>query len=221
MRQRRGEVKITMRRTKEEALETRRKILESALDIFCSKSYSETTLTEIASHVGLSKGALYWHFRNKNDLLLQLIEYICRQGEETYKLVLEAPDTTDKLPNYYREMFALPLRDDRCHKIHRLMLRRDEWPAEVQEKARMVIKGTMESERRMVEMLTEKGQRDGRIRPDISARAVSALMSSIFHGLWVLQLSDMLPAEFPEYLEILFSAFRKELETAPGQTPLV
>lgn len=62
-----------MRRTKEAALETRAKILESALDIFSEKNFSNASLTEIAANVGLTKGALYWHFRNKNDLLLRLV----------------------------------------------------------------------------------------------------------------------------------------------------
>lgn len=54
-----------MRRTKAAALETKAKILESALDIFSEKSFSNASLTEIAANVGLTKGALYWHFKTR------------------------------------------------------------------------------------------------------------------------------------------------------------
>ena len=66
-----------MKRTKKEALETRANILESALDILSVKNFANTSVTEISKRAGLTKGAFYWHFRNKSDLLLQLVESIC------------------------------------------------------------------------------------------------------------------------------------------------
>ena len=50
------------RRIKEEAEQTRARILASALDLFSSKGYSRTTLTDVASRLGMTKGAVYWHF---------------------------------------------------------------------------------------------------------------------------------------------------------------
>ncbi len=66
-----------MRKTKEEAEETRRAILKSALDTFYEKGYSKTTFDEIAKRINLTKGAVYWYFRNKPDLVAALInEYM-------------------------------------------------------------------------------------------------------------------------------------------------
>lgn len=62
------------RRTKEEAAETRQEILDTALDVFSRKGYSRTTFVDIAKQIGLSKGAVYWHFKTKTDLLVALIE---------------------------------------------------------------------------------------------------------------------------------------------------
>ncbi len=61
------------RRTKEEAEETRKSILAAALEIFCEKGYSRTTFDEIARRINLTKGAIYWHFRNKTDILTEII----------------------------------------------------------------------------------------------------------------------------------------------------
>ena len=71
-----------MKKTKEEALETRKAILQSALDTFCEKGYSKTTFDELAKRIGFTKGAVYWHFRNKPDLVTALInDYISNQVE--------------------------------------------------------------------------------------------------------------------------------------------
>ncbi len=50
------------------------KVLRSALDLFSSKGYSETKMTEIARDSGLSVGALYLRFKNKEELCLELIK---------------------------------------------------------------------------------------------------------------------------------------------------
>ena len=61
------------RRTKEEAQHTRETILTAALDTFCEKGYSRTTFDEIAKKINLTKGAVYWHFKNKPDIIKALI----------------------------------------------------------------------------------------------------------------------------------------------------
>ena len=200
-----------MRRTKEAALETRAKILESALDIFSEKNFSNASLTEIAANVGLTKGALYWHFRNKNDLLLRLVEETCKIGEDGVKNAFDAPDSTGKLRMYYKGALSRITKDDRHKKIHKIMQKRDEWPEDIQESVWRIIKSSLEREKAMVEKFILKGQEEGRFRKDLSPKALAVLISSIFHGLCVMQLSGMLPAEFPQYTDILFDAFEKEL----------
>ncbi len=62
-----------MRRTKEDALETKEKVLDTALKLFNKKGYSQTSLEDIVSSLRLTRGAFYWHFKDKDDLLAQLI----------------------------------------------------------------------------------------------------------------------------------------------------
>lgn len=54
------------RRTKEEAEATRESVLRAALDLFSEKGYSRTTLNDIAKRIGMSRGAVYWHFVNNH-----------------------------------------------------------------------------------------------------------------------------------------------------------
>lgn len=53
---------------------TREKILDAALDKFASKGYHDTRLDEIAEESGTSKGAIYFHFPNKERLFLALVD---------------------------------------------------------------------------------------------------------------------------------------------------
>lgn len=62
------------RRAKEEAERTRTRILASERALFAKKGYAQTTFTDIAARLKLTKGAAYWHFASKEALLLALID---------------------------------------------------------------------------------------------------------------------------------------------------
>jgi len=56
------------RRTKEEAQATRSHILDTAELVFQERGVSRTSLNDIALAAGLTRGAIYWHFKDKGDL---------------------------------------------------------------------------------------------------------------------------------------------------------
>lgn len=53
--------------------ETANRILNQAMRIFLEKGYHGTSIDDITQAAGLTKGALYWHFKSKEDLLKKLI----------------------------------------------------------------------------------------------------------------------------------------------------
>lgn len=57
-----------VRRTKEEALETKMQILDAAQCLFFQRGVSQTSMADIARAARVSRGAVYWHFRNKSDV---------------------------------------------------------------------------------------------------------------------------------------------------------
>ncbi len=61
-----------MRRTKEEAAETRSEILQSAKALFLDKGYENVSLEEIATAAGVTRGAVHWHFKNKQGLMFAI-----------------------------------------------------------------------------------------------------------------------------------------------------
>ncbi|MCP1772787.1 TetR/AcrR family acrAB operon transcriptional repressor [Neisseria perflava] len=71
-----------MRKTKTEAMKTKEHLMLAALDTFYKKGVSRTSLNEIAQAAGVTRGALYWHFKNKEDLFDSLFQRICKDVDE-------------------------------------------------------------------------------------------------------------------------------------------
>lgn len=64
-----------MRRTKEDAEVIRDKLLSAALKVFGKKGYASTTLDDIAREAGVTRGAIYWHFKGgKAEVFTAILE---------------------------------------------------------------------------------------------------------------------------------------------------
>ena len=64
------------RRTKEEALATRERLLDAAELLFQSQGVSQTTLQQIAQAADATRGAVYWHFKDKADLFNAMMDRV-------------------------------------------------------------------------------------------------------------------------------------------------
>lgn len=71
-----------VRRTKEEAQETRSQILEAAQKAFYDRGVARTTLADIATLAGVTRGAIYWHFNNKAELVQAMLDSLHEPLEE-------------------------------------------------------------------------------------------------------------------------------------------
>ena len=66
------------KRTHEEALQTKKQIMDAAVTLFSSKGYEKTSLSDVARAAGVTRGAIYWHFENKGELLIELLQAIAK-----------------------------------------------------------------------------------------------------------------------------------------------
>lgn len=72
------------RRTKEEAAETRENLLDAAEHLFQKQGVSRTSLQDIARRAGATRGAVYWHFKDKADLFNAMMERITLPMAEAF-----------------------------------------------------------------------------------------------------------------------------------------
>ncbi|HEX5806657.1 MAG TPA: TetR family transcriptional regulator [Macromonas sp.] len=84
------------RRTKAEALQTRSNLLDAAERLFLQNGVSRTSLAQIAEAAGATRGAIYWHFKDKADLFIAMMERVTLPLEEDLEQA-SAPSLTDGL----------------------------------------------------------------------------------------------------------------------------
>jgi TetR/AcrR family transcriptional regulator, fatty acid metabolism regulator protein len=73
----------------EEPKNTRERILDAALNIFSRKGYHDTRMDEIVEGSQTSKGAIYFHFPNKEKLFLALVDQFADLLERRIKEAIE------------------------------------------------------------------------------------------------------------------------------------
>ena len=73
------------RRTKEEALATRHALLDAAELLFQERGVSRTSLNDIARRAGVTRGAIYWHFKDKADLFNAMMERVTLPLEASFQ----------------------------------------------------------------------------------------------------------------------------------------
>lgn len=65
-----------VRKTKEDAELTRKRIVDAARAVFLKRGVSKSTLEHIASEASVTRGAVYWHFENKTDIFHAIREQV-------------------------------------------------------------------------------------------------------------------------------------------------
>src|SRR5260370_37056251 len=77
--------------------ETRAALLAAARDLFGAAGYAATSLDEVAVRAGVTKGALYHHFRGKADLFRTVYEQVKREVSDEVVVVFIQPDAWQAL----------------------------------------------------------------------------------------------------------------------------
>src|SRR3984893_16600697 len=103
--------------------EARDELLTAALRVFARRGYREAGVDEIAAEAGYSKGALYWHFSGKQELLAALLEErIDAPTRDRVALLAAAPPERDMSVEATRA-FAQQLGEQR----EAMLLEREYW----------------------------------------------------------------------------------------------
>ena len=100
-----------MRKTKKDTEISRQNIIDAAKRIFCEKGYSATKLEDIGKAVGMTRGVVYWHFKNKTELFQYLVENAITSID---KLVDEVLSTKQPIVGKLQSLF---LRSQENHEI--------------------------------------------------------------------------------------------------------
>ncbi len=90
---------------------TKAKILDAAQSVFSELGFENTQLDEVAARAGFSRGAIYAHYANKEDLFLELMEQrVYTKFRVLYKRIEEEPELS-KRPGIFKRWIAAQVCD--------------------------------------------------------------------------------------------------------------
>lgn len=118
-----------VRRTKSEALETRARILDAAEQVFQRKGVLSASLNDIATEAGVTRGAIYWHFKNKHDVFMAMVE----RGKLLFDMMSEKaedpaePDPLGKLTEFMIYLLQMVVNDPAQRRIFDIMFHKCEF----------------------------------------------------------------------------------------------
>ena len=164
------------RKTKEDAEQTREDILHSALDLFCAKGYSKTTIDDIAKNINLTKGAVYWHFRNKVDILEAIIQAIFNSSQEEALKAVPVVDSLETLKKHFLFHANLIKNKECLRKFLFFVIFQMEWSETIYSKIKKTLDTINEFPLKLVKDTLTFLQKNG----DISAEENINIQSEIF-----------------------------------------
>ncbi|MDD2879109.1 MAG: TetR family transcriptional regulator [Rhodoferax sp.] len=180
-----------VRRTKEDAEETRHQLLEAAQRVFAEKGVSRTSLQDIAQAAGVTRGAIYWHFKNKAELFNAMMDSAILPMEQTMQQ-LGHDAKQDPLTELERAMLQTMHSiesDARTRAIFEVATLKVEYVDELLAVKERHVQCYLEGTQQMQRSLEESAMRRAvtlAIPPAVAAHGLHALMVGLIHT-WVLE----------------------------------
>ncbi|MCM1322657.1 MAG: TetR family transcriptional regulator [Acetobacter sp.] len=201
------------RKCKEDAEKTRQAVLESALDVFSDKGYAKATFDEIAARAGFTKGAVYWYFRNKADLVAALIiEYTESKRLEILPRLPEG-NTLDDLLEYFIEWADAAKKDLRFSRFQRFVMCQMEWSEAVMDRVFKTLTTTKDWHLEKVNQVLVESEKRGELKDGIDIDVVQHIIISTYMGIIFSSISKRVELDLIGMirtgLTLLFDGIRK------------
>lgn len=160
--------------------ERKDQILNTAEDVFAQRGFDEARMDDIAERSGLSKGAIYWYFKKKDDIIAALLDRVFRRNIESMRATASRPvgvvarlatmgeqisrdfESMSRLMPVVLEFYAVALRQRAVRK--RLAAMYGEFLS-------------------ILVPLIEEGVRNGELDVDVNPRQAATLLLGIYEGL--------------------------------------
>jgi AcrR family transcriptional regulator len=176
------------RAARAEGRAARDELLTAALQVFADRGYRQAGVDEIAAAAGYSKGALYWHFAGKEELLQALIdERIDAPMREMVALLESAPPERDMSEEAGRE-FARRVTTER----DAVLLEREYWSLAIRDPELRARYAERQTELRgaLARALAARARHLGTPGLSMPAEDVARIVMSVIGGLAVDELVE-------------------------------
>ncbi|MBN9365410.1 MAG: TetR family transcriptional regulator [Comamonadaceae bacterium] len=180
-----------VRRTKEDAVATRNSLLDAAEQVFYDKGVSRASLGDIAQAAGATRGAIYWHFKDKADLFNAMMDRVTLPLECAYGfggVGVEDGAPLWRLRGAVRAVLRAVTTDERARRVFEIAMYKVEYVQEldaVRDRHVMACEGFRA---RLREDVVSAAKAQGLALPmsaDVAAMGLWALFDGLLQG-WML-----------------------------------
>ncbi|MGF6724136.1 TetR/AcrR family acrAB operon transcriptional repressor [Paraburkholderia sp. GAS41] len=214
-----------VRRTKEEALETRAGILDAAERVFFEKGVSRTSLADIAQAAGVTRGAIYWHFANKGDLFNEMFDRVLLPLDEL-KAASVNPEEADPLGRLI-DICTVCLRDTaadaRRRRVFNILFLKCEFVEEmgpVMARYQTNMREGLGKIELGLRNAISKGQMPADLNTRLAATMLHAFVGGSLRDMLLLPESTDFELHARELVEAMFDAFRLSPALRTGGNPV-
>ena len=159
-------------RRQEESERRRQRVLEAAQECLGELGYARATVTEIARRAGVSNGLLYQFFRNKEDLLEQVLADVLREWVRAM-----VPHEQESAADALEGMFRRSVDFCRSHPLLPALLRED--PELQLSRITYAGRDRVQPHRDLVASLLERGIEAGEFRSDLDLAATADVICQL------------------------------------------
>lgn len=170
--------------------ETHDRLLDAAENVFNDKGVSSTTLNDIAEAAGVTRGAIYWHFRNKTDLFNAMINRVRLPIRDMIEEI--ADETTEDPLGRLSETTAFLMKqivdDPHYRKVMNILFHKCEY-TEAASDIRQYHQDWVTRGRSTVIRVLENARQKGQLPEDVDVNLAGLTLHVVFNGLlnsWLL-----------------------------------
>lgn len=177
------------RRTKAEADETRVKLLDAAEEVFFEKGVARASLGDIAQRAGATRGAVYWHFKDKVDVFSSMLGRICLPFDEVCDDKYGDLPPLERIRQSLLNVFESMDGDERRRKVFDTALFKMEYVGELEAVRVQHVESARLSQEKFARELAMAAQEQSLqlvVSPQEAALGLHSLFVGLIHG-WVLQ----------------------------------
>lgn len=179
------------RKTKEEAELTRCSILDAAEQVFHAQGVAGTSLQDIAEAAGVTRGAVYWHFKDKADLFNAMMERVCMPFEESSDAVESAsPELALKrLREHFAFLLGRTQTDEQVRRVFSIATQMVEYNGELAQVRERRLQWQADHVA-LLEQALAAGRKAGDVTTTVPLRQLALGLHALFDGLlqnWLLK----------------------------------
>ena len=182
------------RKTKQEALETRETILDAAERLFHSEGVSRTSLQDIAAAAQVTRGAIYWHFKDKAELFNAMMERATMPLEQGMSATAQPDPDAPPVPSLAElrwglvNVFYSAMHSERTRCAFEIVMHKVEFAGETASLRERQLDNHLqwrEQNRACFQLAIDQGQLPREIDPVQASIELVALVDGLIHS-WVL-----------------------------------